>query len=81
MRVTNLERVAPVSFAVDHLQNILVYSLAALVAVSPVVGGTHTIFADVEVLGIVNIPVRPRLDAVDYLCSRSQRIPQQKILS
>lgn len=41
--------------------------LAALVAVSPVVGGTHSILADVEVLRVVYVLVRAGLDAVDDL--------------
>lgn len=60
-----LERVATVCLAVNHLHDLLVHQLARLVAIAPVVASADTILADVKVLGVVNVLVGPRLDAVD----------------
>lgn len=62
-----LEGVAPVGLSVNHLHYVLAYGLAALVSVTPVVGGTHAILADVEVLGVVYVLVGAGLDAVEDL--------------
>lgn len=66
-----LQRVAAVRFAVYHFYYLLIDLLAALVAVSPVVGRAHAILANVKVFGVVDVLVRARLDAVDDLSSTS----------
>lgn len=66
----HLEGVAAVSLPVNHLHDIFIHRLAALVAVTPVVGCTHAILAHVKVLGVVDVPVRPRLDSVEDLPKR-----------
>ena len=40
----------------------------SLVAVAPVVGGAHAVFADVEVFGVIDVFVGAGLNAVDDLC-------------
>lgn len=62
-----LEGIAAVGLTVNHLHDVLADSLARLVAVAPVVGGAHAIFADVEVFGVVDVLVGAGLDSVDYL--------------
>lgn len=61
-----LETVATICLTVNHLHNLFMHSLTRLIAVTPVVAGSDAVLADVKVLGIVNILVRPCLDTVDY---------------
>jgi hypothetical protein len=42
------------------------YRLPCLVSIAPVVGGSHTILADVEVLGVVYVSILTRLYTVNY---------------
>ena len=63
----HLERIATVRFPVDHLHDLLVHRLARGVPGAPVVPGANAILADVEVLGVVDVSVGARLDAVDDL--------------
>lgn len=66
----HLEGVTAISFPVNHLHNVFIHRLAALVTVTPVVGRTHAILSHVKVLGVVDVPVRPRLDSVEDLPKR-----------
>ncbi len=43
------------------------HALARGIARRPVVAGADAVLANVEVLGVVDVLVRARLDAVDYL--------------
>lgn len=63
----HLERVTTVRLAINHLHQVFAERLSALVPVTPVVGGAPAIFADVEILRVVDVLVRARLDAVDNL--------------
>jgi hypothetical protein len=61
----NLETVASVCFAINHIQHFLADLSSQLVAHGPVVSRPGTLFVDVEVLGIVNVLVGTRSDRVD----------------
>lgn len=61
------EGVTAVGLAVNHLHDILADGLTGLVAITPVVGGAHAIFTDVEVFGVVDVFVGAVLDAVYHL--------------
>lgn len=65
------QRVAAVRFAVNHLHDVFVHSLSGLVSISPVVRCSNAVLPDEEVLGIVDVFVRPGLDTVDDLCDVS----------
>lgn len=62
-----LETVRAVGFAVYHLHDVLVHGLAGLVAITPVVGCAYAVFADKEVLRVVDVLVGACLDAIDDL--------------
>ena len=62
-----LERVATVNFAIDHVKDLFLYAVASGVSSSPVICGAAAIFADEEVLGVVDVLVRAALDALYHL--------------
>ncbi len=62
-----LERIAPVSFSVNHLHDFFVHGFSGLIAVSPVVARPNTILPDIEIFGVVDILVRAGLYAIDDL--------------
>lgn len=65
--IAYLKRVATVRLSVNHLHNILVNRLTALVSVTPVIRRSHSILAHVKVLRVVDVSVRARLNAVQHL--------------
>lgn len=62
-----LQRVASIGLSIDHLHDVLIHRLATLVAVTPVICRPHTILADVEVLGVVDVSVWASLDGIQDL--------------
>jgi hypothetical protein len=62
---TYLERVATIRFSINHLHDLLVYRLASLVSISPVIAGPYAALSNEEVLRVVDILVGPRLYTVD----------------
>lgn len=50
------------------------HRLSGLVAIAPIVTGSHTALANVEVLGVVDILVWARLYPVDDLATKSADI-------
>jgi hypothetical protein len=63
----HLERVTTIRLPVDHFHDLFMHQLSRLISIAPVVTGSHAALANVEVLGIVNVPVRTRLYPVDNL--------------
>lgn len=67
----HLQGITPVCLSVNHLHDVFANRLATLITITPVIRRTHTILADIKVLGVVDVFVRPRLDAVDDLPTTS----------
>lgn len=60
-----LEGITAISLSVYHLHDLLMDGFSGLVSITPVVASTDTRFADVEVLGVIDVFVWARLDALD----------------
>jgi len=61
-----LERVGAVGLAVNHVEDVLVHLLAHAVAHAPVVARAAAFLVDVEVLRVVDVLVRARLDRLEH---------------
>ena len=60
-----LERVTPVGFAIDHIEDLLLYPVARGITSAPIVSRPHAIFANEKVLRVVDILVRAGLDRLN----------------
>lgn len=65
-RTTHLQTITSVRFSVDHIQHLVLHSLAHRVSSCPVVARACSFLVHVEVLGVVDVAVWAIDDAVDY---------------
>lgn len=65
--VANLQRVASLSFSIDHLHNLLIQPLTRSIPIRPVVSSTTAIFRHENVLRVVQTCPRRAEDVVDDL--------------
>jgi hypothetical protein len=66
-RWSYFERITSISFSVYHVENLLLYSLTRRVSSTPIIACAHAIFANEEVLRVVDVLVGSTLYAVDDL--------------
>ncbi len=64
---THLQGITPIGLAINHLHDLFMHALARRVAGAPVVARADAIFADVEILRVVDVFVGAGLNAVDDL--------------
>lgn len=67
--IAYFKRVAAIGFPIYHVEDFLLNTFASCVASGPVITRSHTLFANEEILWVVDIFVGPRLDTVDHLGS------------
>jgi hypothetical protein len=74
-----LQGIASICLSVDHIEHLLLHDLSGRVARSPVVSSTNSLLANEEVLGVVDVLIRARLDRIDDLrkLSRSPWSPPE----
>lgn len=64
--VTHLQTITAIRLPVDHVQNLILHSLAHRVASCPIVSRTGAFLVNVKVLRVVDIAVRAIDDAVNH---------------
>lgn len=62
-----LKRVTSIRFSVNHLHDIFMYQFSRLISISPVIGSSHAILSNEEVLWIVDILVWTSLNTIENL--------------
>ena len=62
----SLQTVAALSLPIEHLHDIFVNALACCVPVRPVVSRSTAVFANVNVLGIIQVGIRPSANLVHH---------------
>jgi len=63
---THLQAVAAIRLPVDHVQNLILHSLAHSISRRPIVAGARTFFVHIEVLRVVDVAVRTIDDTIDH---------------
>lgn len=63
---TYLQTVATIRLPINHVQNLILHSLAHRVSRRPIVTGTRTFLVHIEVLRIVNVAVGTIDDTIDH---------------
>lgn len=63
---THLQAVTTIRLPVDHVQNLILHSLAHRISRRPIVTGACTFFVHIEVLRVVNVAVGTIDDTIDH---------------
>lgn len=64
---SHLKTITTIRFPIDHVKDLLLYSLPGSIPGGPIIPCTDALFANEEVLWIVDVLVSAGLDSVDDL--------------
>lgn len=66
MRELYLQAVTAVCLTIDHVHEFILRPIAHLIPHGPIVSGTRSLLVHVYILWVVDVLVRPGLNAIDY---------------
>jgi hypothetical protein len=63
--VPHLKTITPIGLPINHIQHLILHLPAPRIPRCPIIARARPLLQDVEVLRVVDVPIRARLDAID----------------